>query len=132
MSCFAYQRGNLTCDGTAVADIAAAPGSPCYVYSARAITDQFRAYDTAFGDTPHLVCYAVKANGNLSILRVLAEAGAGFDIVSGGELYRVLRAGGDPSKVAFSGAGKTTDEMRYALESGIGRFHCESAAEIDL
>lgn len=132
MSGFLYRHGNLTCDGTALADIAAAIGTPCYIYSAAAIVDQFRAYDKGFGQTPHLVCYAVKANGNLSILRVLAEAGAGFDIVSGGELYRVLRAGGDASKVAFSGAGKTTDEMRYALESGVGSFHCESAAEIEV
>jgi len=102
------------------------------MYSAAAIVDQFRAYDKAFGDTPHLVCYAVKANGNLSILRLLAEAGAGFDIVSGGELYRVLHADGDASKITFSGAGKTLGEMRYALESGIGSVHCESAAEIDV
>jgi len=129
---FAYQHDNLACDGAALADIAAAVGTPCYIYSAAAILDQFHAYDKAFDDTPHLVCYAVKANGNLSILRLLAEAGAGFDIVSGGELYRVLHAGGDASKVAFSGAGKTADEMRYGLESGVGSFHCESAAEIDL
>jgi len=128
---FAYQQGNLSCDGTALDDIATAIGTPCYIYSAAAIVDQFRAYDKAFGDTPHLVCYAVKANGNLAILRLLAEAGAGFDIVSGGELYRVLHAGGDASKVAFSGAGKTSGEMRYALGSGIGSVHCESAAEID-
>lgn len=132
MSGFSARHGNLTCDGTSLADVAAEVGTPCYIYSAAAIVDQFRAYDKAFGETPHLVCYAVKANGNLSILRLLAQAGAGFDIVSGGELFRVLRAGGDALKVAFSGVGKTTEEIRYALESGVGTIHCESAAEIEL
>jgi diaminopimelate decarboxylase len=107
-------------------------GTPCYVYSARDIVERYRAYDRSFGDLPHQVCYAVKANSNLSILRMLAAEGAGFDIVSGGELFRVLRAGGDPGKVVFSGVGKTTEEIEYALREGIRTFNCESEAELEV
>src|SRR5205085_3272084 len=107
-------------------------GAPCYVYSATGILDRFRAYDREFGDVPHRVCYAIKANSNLAILRLLAGAGAGFDIVAGGELFRVLKAGGDPAKVVFSGVGKTAKEIAYALDSGIHSFNCESEAELAL
>ncbi len=129
---FSYQQDSLYCDGVALADIAHAEGTPCYVYSKQAILDRFHAYDRAFGSQPHKVCYAVKANSNISLLRVLAEAGAGFDIVSGGELFRVLKAGADPGKVVFSGVGKTAAEVEYAINSGIHTFNCESEAELAL
>ena len=127
-----YQDRTLACDGVPLADIAFKAGTPCYVYSARTILENFQAYDDAFGDTPHAVCYAVKANGNLAVLRLLANAGAGFDIVSGGELFRVLKAGGDPAKVVFSGVGKTADEIGAALNAGIFAFNCESEPELAL
>ncbi len=107
-------------------------GTPCYVYSSRTILERYAAYDEAFGEVPHTVCYAVKANSNLALLSLLAEAGSGFDIVSGGELYRVLKAGGDPGKVVFSGVGKTSDEIDYALAEGIFSFNCESEPELEL
>src|SRR6188768_798433 len=103
-----YENGTLFCDGVALADVAARAGTPSYVYSAATILDNYRAYTSAFGDAHHTVCYAVKANSNLSVLRLLAQEGAGFDIVSAGELYRVMKAGGDPTKVVFSGVGKTS------------------------
>ncbi len=127
---FRYQNDNLFCDGTDLATIASSVGTPCYVYSADAILEAWRAYDAAFGDLSHLVCYAVKANSNLAILKLLAEAGSGFDIVSGGELFRVLKAGGDPKKIVFSGVGKTEGEIELALQSGIGTFNCESEGEL--
>src|SRR5579863_5575359 len=127
-----YEHGALATDGVDLAAIAAKAGTPCYVYSAAAILENFLAYDDAFGDTPHTVCYAVKANGNLALLRLLAQAGAGFDIVSGGELYRVLKAGGDPGKVVFSGVGKTAAEIDEALVAGVGFFNCESEPELAL
>jgi diaminopimelate decarboxylase len=132
MSTFEYREHTLHCDGVSLAEIAAKAGTPCYVYSASAIAENFRAYDEAFGDLPHSVCYAVKANGNLSVLRLLAVAGAGFDIVSGGELFRVLKAGGDPSKIVFSGVGKTAAEVDEALIAGIFAFNCESEPELAL
>jgi diaminopimelate decarboxylase len=132
MSAFAYRDHTLHCEGVAVGEIAARAGTPCYVYSASTILGNFRAYDEAFGGLPHTVCYAVKANGNLSILRMLAQAGAGFDIVSGGELFRVLKAGGDPAKVVFSGVGKTATEIDDALAAGICAFNCESEPELAL
>src|SRR5206468_1807071 len=112
---FDYSENILHCDGVPLPDIAKKAGTPCYVYSAAMIVQRYREYDAAFGDVDHEVCYAVKANSNLSLLRILAEAGAAFDIVSGGELYRVLQAGGDPEKVVFSGVGKTAEEIEYAL-----------------
>ena len=127
-----YRDRSLHMDGVALSEIAARVGTPCYVYSAREILKNYRAYDESFGDVPHSVCYAVKANGNLAILRLMAEAGAGFDIVSGGELHRVLRAGGDPAKIVFSGVGKTAAEIDQALEAGIFVFNCESEPELVL
>jgi len=129
---FLYSGNDLYCEGAALADVAARVGTPAYVYSAQAIFDNYRAYDEAFGDIPHLVCYAVKANSSLALLALLARAGAGFDIVSGGELFRVLQAGGDASKVVFSGVGKTADEVDYALAQGIHAFNCESEPELAL
>ena len=121
----------LTLEGVALADIAARFGTPTYVYSRAALTGAYQAYQKALGMRKALVCYAVKANSSLGILSVFAKLGAGFDIVSGGELARVLAAGGDPGKVIFSGVGKSVDEMRFALETGIGCFNVESAAELD-
>lgn len=127
-----YLDRSLMCDGVALADVAAMAGTPCYVYSAKTLRENYRAYADAFGDAPHTVYYAMKANGNLSLLRLLAQEGAGFDIVSGGELYRVLKAGGDPAKVVFSGVGKTASEIDQALEAGIFAFNCESEPELAL
>ena len=105
-------------------------GTPCYVYSQAALATAYREFDDAFGERDHLVCYAVKANSNLAILNLLARLGSGFDIVSGGELQRVLKAGGDPQKIVFSGVGKQPAEMKVALEAGILCFNVESEAEL--
>ena len=114
-----------------LADIARAHGTPCYVYSHAALTSAFRNFDAAFGAHPHLVCYAVKANPNLAILNLFAKLGSGFDIVSGGELARVIKAGGDPHKVVFSGVGKTRKEIQDALNAEILCFNVESAPELE-
>src|SRR4051794_1190742 len=127
---FAYSRNDYYCDQVPLADVAHRVGTPAYVYSANAILENYRAYSDAFGGLPHTICYAVKANSSIGVLALLATAGAGFDIVSGGELFRVLQAGGDPSKVVFSGVGKTRDEVEYALKSGIHSFNCESESEL--
>ncbi len=132
MTPFVYRDGSLYCDAVPLADVAHKAGTPCYVYSGAAIVDNFRAYDEAFGATPHTVCYAVKANSNLSLLRMLSDEGAGFDIVSGGELFRVRRAGGNPARIVFSGVGKTAEEVNAALEAGIHSFNCESEPELAL
>jgi diaminopimelate decarboxylase len=129
---FAYSQNDYYCEQVPLADLAHHVGTPAYVYSSQAILENYAAYTQAFGALPHTVCYAVKANSSLAVLALLAKAGAGFDIVSGGELYRVLRAGGDPSKIVFSGVGKTPAEVEYALESGIHSFNCESEAELAL
>jgi diaminopimelate decarboxylase len=129
---FTYSGNDLYCEGAPLADVAARVGTPAYVYSSQTILDNYRAYHEAFGDIPHLVCYAVKSNSSLALLALMARAGAGFDIVSGGELFRVLQAGGDPSKVVFSGVGKTADEVDYALAQGIHAFNCESEPELAL
>jgi diaminopimelate decarboxylase len=127
---FHYIDGRLFCERVDLEEIAARAGTPCYVYSSQSILDAWRAYDEAFGELPHLVCYAVKANSSLAVLGMLARAGSGFDIVSGGELYRVLKAGGDPARIVFSGVGKTAAEIEQALRSGIRNFNCESAGEL--
>ena len=127
---FRYSNGKLYCEQVELAAIAQAAGTPCYVYSAQSILDAYHAYDDAFGDMPHMICYAVKANSTLGVLSLLARAGCGFDIVSGGELFRVLQAGGDPARVVFSGVGKTAAEIEHALTRGICNFNCESEAEL--
>lgn len=129
---YSYRDTLLTCDEVSLSEIAESAGTPTYVYSAADILHRYRAYHRAFGDQSHQVCYAVKANSNLNILRLLAGEGAGFDIVSGGELFRVLQAGGDPGKVVFSGVGKTADEIEYALQHKIHIFNCESEAELEV
>jgi len=128
---FYYQGNQLYAEQVPLTDIAAQFGTPCYVYSRAALTDGFRQFSEALQSCEYLICYAVKANSNLAILNVFARMGAGFDIVSGGELQRVLAAGGDASKVVFSGVGKSVAEMCMALEAGILCFNVESAAELD-
>jgi diaminopimelate decarboxylase len=128
---FQYRNDMLYAEQVPLAEIAARFGTPCYVYSLAALKDGLRQFTTALQQREHLVCYAVKANSNLAILNVFAGMGAGFDIVSGGELKRVLAAGGDARKVVFSGVGKTAAEMRMALEADILCFNVESAAELE-
>ncbi|MBX3665153.1 MAG: diaminopimelate decarboxylase [Burkholderiales bacterium] len=132
MSTFAYRNGELHAEDIPLSRIAAEFGTPCYVYSRAALTGAWREFDAAFAGRDHLLCYAVKANPNLGVLDVFARLGSGFDIVSGGELARVIAAGGDPRKVVFSGVGKTAAEMRQALQAGILCFNVESAAELEL
>ena len=132
MDYFHYHDGVLYAENVAATDIAAAHGTPCFIYSRATLERHWRAFDSALDGLDHLVCYAVKANSNLAVLNVLARLGSGFDIVSVGELERVLAAGGDPQRVVFSGVGKRTDEMRRALEVGIYCFNIESEAELDL
>ena len=127
---FDYRDNELYVESVSLSHIAKTFGTPCYVYSKKAITDSYQAFDTAFADKDHLICYAVKANANIAILNLLARLGSGFDIVSGGELQRVLKAGGDPRKIVFSGVGKNTDEMRLALTANILCFNVESEAEL--
>ncbi len=124
--------GELHAEGVPLAAVAERFGTPCFVYSRAAIESGYREFDAAFAGQPHLVCYAVKANSNLAVLNLLARAGCGFDIVSGGELARVIAAGGDPKKIVFSGVGKTAPEIEAALAAGILCFNVESAAELDL
>lgn len=131
MEAFTYRNNRLFCEDVDLTEIANTYGTPCYVYSRRALEYRWRAFDQALATCDHLVCYAVKANSNLAVLNVLARLGSGFDIVSIGELERVLAAGGDPAKVVFSGVGKTDDEMRHALTVGINCFNVESPAELD-
>ena len=128
---FHYQNDQLFAENVAVSDIAQRFGTPCYVYSRAALSDGYRQFAEAFKSRDHLVCYAVKANSNLAILNLFARLGAGFDIVSGGELQRVLAAGGAANKVVFSGVGKSQAEMRQALEAEILCFNVESAPELD-
>jgi len=130
MSDFTYQDGLLYAEGVSLADIASQYGTPCYVYSRNAIESRWSAFDFALSAHQHLVCYAVKANSNLAVLNLLARLGSGFDIVSAGELHRVIKAGGDPVKVVFSGVGKRTDEMEFALQHKIKCFNVESANEL--
>ena len=125
-----YEGEALWIERACLTDIAAAVGTPCYVYSRAALERHWLAFDAAFGDYPHQICYAVKANGSLAILDLLARLGSGFDIVSGGELERVLCAGGDPSQVIFSGVGKSKTEIRRALQVGIKCLNLESDAEL--
>ena len=130
MDGFTYKRGQLYCEDIPVASLAQRHGTPAYVYSRAAILNSLNDLQSAFQRTAPLLCYSVKANSNLSILRALARAGAGFDVVSGGELFRVLKAGARPSKVVFAGVGKLREEIRTAIEAGIHMFNVESTAEL--
>jgi diaminopimelate decarboxylase len=127
-----YQQHRLHLENVALDDIAEHFGTPCFVYSKAALEQNFLAYQNALANRSHLICYAVKSNSNLAVLQTLANLGAGFDIVSVGELERVLLAGGNPSKIVFSGVAKNADEMRRALEVGIHCFNVESEAELEL
>ncbi len=131
MDYFSYKENKLFTEDVAVEDIVAKYGSPCYIYSRATFERHWKAFDQAFGDHPHLICYAVKANSNIAILNILARLGSGFDIVSIGELERVLAAGGDPKKVVFSGVGKREDEITAALKIGIRCFNIEVKGELD-
>jgi len=130
MATFSRHDGVLYCEEVSLEAIAATHGTPTYLYSRSAIETAFLDYRSALSDMPHLICYAVKANSNLAILNVLAQLGAGFDVVSIGELERVVAAGGDPGKVVFSGVGKTSAEMQRALDLEIKCFNIESEAEL--
>jgi len=131
LSAFTYIDGELHAERVPLSAVAAQFGTPCYVYSRAALEGAYREYDEAFAGVDHLVCYALKANSNLAILGLFARLGSGFDIVSGGELARVLAAGGDPRKTVFSGVGKTEREMRAALDAGILCFNVESESELE-
>ena len=128
---FQLKNNTLHAEDVSLDALAKQYGTPLYVYSKTELESRWQAFDTAFGSQPHLVCYAVKTNSNIAVLQSLAKLGAGFDIVSQGELERVLRAGGDPKKVVFSGVAKQSSEIRRALEVGIRCFNLESHAELD-
>lgn len=130
MDHFQYQSGSLHAEQVSVAAIAERFGTPTYIYSRAALEQHWQAFDEAFAEMPHLVCYAVKANSNLAVLNVLARRGSGFDIVSAGELARVIAAGGEAAKTVFSGVGKTEAEIEYALQQGIRCFNVESIPEL--
>lgn len=127
---FEYRQGELYCEQVPVSRIAKEVGTPCYIYSHATLIRHFRAYDSAFKDIPHVVAFAMKANSNLAILRLMANEGSGVDIVSGGELFRAMKAGVPPSKIVFAGVGKSAEEIRDALNAGILMFNVESSAEI--
>ena len=131
MHFFYYRHGKLHCENVDLARVAEKFGTPTYVYSAGTILDHLTRLNGALATLDHLICYAVKANSNRSILKLLADAGAGFDIVSGGELFRVLAAGGDPAKCTFAGVGKSPEEIEYALELGVYSFNIESESELE-
>jgi diaminopimelate decarboxylase len=130
MHSFRYRDGHLYCEDVDLARVAEEFGTPTYVYSAGTILDHYERLDTALQSLDHLICYAVKANSNRAVLKLVAGAGAGFDIVSGGELYRVLDAGGDPAKCTFAGVGKSREEIEYALEQRVYSFNVESEGEL--
>ena len=130
MHSFEYQQGELYCEQVPVSRIAKELGTPCYIYSHETLIRHFHAYDSAFKDIPHVIAFAMKANSNLAILRLMAREGSGVDIVSGGELFRAMKAGVPASKIVFAGVGKSPDEIRDALKANILMFNVESAAEI--
>lgn len=132
MNYFHYIENALWCEDVPVARIADEVGTPFYLYSCRTMKHHFRVFDKAFADVPHIICFAVKSNSNIAILRIFINEGGGVDIVSGGELYRAMQAGVDPQKVVYSGVGKKIDEIDYALESGILLFNVESAQELQV
>ena len=131
MDYFNYHNNELFAEDIAVQDIVYKYGSPCYIYSRATLERHWKAFDQAFGEKAHLICYAVKANSNIAILNLLARSGSGFDIVSLGELKRVIQAGGDPKKIVFSGVGKREDEILAALKIGIRCFNIEVSGELD-
>jgi diaminopimelate decarboxylase len=130
MNHFEYRDGEMFAEAVPVKRIAREVGTPAYIYSLATLRRHYRVFDQAFAKVPHIVCFSVKANSNLALLKVFANEGSGFDIVSGGELFRALKAGGDPKKIVFSGVGKKKDEMEYALKSDILMFNVESEEEL--
>jgi diaminopimelate decarboxylase len=128
---FDYKNNRLCCEAVDIAEIAEAVSTPFYLYSSATLNHHFDVFDSSFGDIDHLTCFAVKACSNLAILRLFASLGGGADIVSGGELFRALKAGFDPQRIIYSGVGKTRDELRYGLESGILMFNVESMQELE-
>ncbi|MFH1148296.1 MAG: diaminopimelate decarboxylase [Pseudomonadota bacterium] len=128
---FNYRDDHLYCEDVPIASIAETVGTPFYIYSHSTLTHHFETFDQAFGKVPHMVCFALKANSNLAIVSLFARMGGGADIVSGGELYRALRAGVPPEKIVYSGVGKSLDELRFALRAGILMFNVESSEELD-
>jgi diaminopimelate decarboxylase len=131
MEAFHYQNGTLHCEKVSLKHLAKEAGTPLYVYSRKALEENFKSFKSAFADVPHLICYAIKSNSNLFLLRLFRDLGAAFDIVSGGELFRTRRAGVEPSKIIYSGVGKTISEIDYALTTGILMFNVESKAELE-
>ncbi|MCB9479860.1 MAG: diaminopimelate decarboxylase [Deltaproteobacteria bacterium] len=131
MSQFNYREGKMHCEQVALDEIAAEVGTPFYAYSRKMLTDHYTAFDQGFASAPHIVAYAVKANGSLGVVATLARLGAGADVVSAGELYRALKAGVDPQRIVYSGVGKTAEEMAYALRAGILMFNVESVEELE-
>jgi diaminopimelate decarboxylase len=131
MNDFNYKEDSLYCEEVSVAEIARSVGTPFYLYSHRTLAHHYRVFDSAFATVPHIVCFAVKANSNTAILRTFVQEGGGVDLVSGGELYRALKAGVDPQKVVYSGVGKREDEIDYALQTGILMFNVESNQELE-
>ena len=132
MNEFNYRGDDLYCEDVPVQKIVSDMGTPLYIYSRKTLENHFRAFDAAFTANPHITCYSVKANSNLSVLKIFAEMGAGVDVVSGGEIYRALKAGVSPEKIVYSGVGKSSDEIKYALHSGILMFNIESSQELDI
>ncbi|MBW2650263.1 MAG: diaminopimelate decarboxylase [Deltaproteobacteria bacterium] len=132
MNYFHYVDNNLWCEDVPVLEVAKAVGTPLYLYSHRTLKRHFEVFDSAFEDIPHIICFSAKANSNAAILKIFINEGSGMDIVSGGELYRVLKAGADPGKIVYSGVGKREEEIRYALESDILMFNIESSQELEV
>ncbi len=132
MNYFHYDKNELYCEDVPVSEIAEAVGTPFYLYSYRTLTRHFRVFDEAFAAVPHIICFSSKANSNIAIMKIFIDEGGGVDIVSGGELYRALRAGADPSRIVYSGVGKRNDEIDYALESDILMFNVESSQELEI
>ena len=130
MHCFSYQAGQLYCEGVSIETLAKKHGTPLYVYSRQTLVSHFQTLDAALSPLEHTICYAMKANSNLAVLRTLSEMGSGFDLVSGGELSRAMAAGGDPAKCVFAGVGKTEAEIEFAIRSGIYCFNVESEPEL--
>jgi diaminopimelate decarboxylase len=131
MDYFEYRNGEMFAEEVPLARIAAEAGTPAYVYSLRTLKRHFRVFDQSFAAVPHIICYSVKANSNIALLSAFVKEGSGFDIVSGGELFRALKAGADPQKIVFSGVGKKNQELEYALKSNILMFNVESEQELD-
>ena len=131
MDFFTFKNGELHCEGVPASRLAAEVGTPAFVYSKATLLRHYRQVAEAFAAVDPTICYSIKSNGNLAVCKLLAEAGCGFDVTSGGELYRALAAGGEPSKIIYAGVGKTDVEIREAIDAGIAAFNIESEAEIE-